>query len=100
MRRLLDFFLPLRRREAFEPTQQVFLGHAVELSFLLAWRDLGTHQRRRGVDLGLVYAIDCCEWWRGRGQIAAKTANKDIGQLSRMFKERVSAIVSIRATYI
>lgn len=38
--------------------------------------------------------IDYCEWWRDRvreNDIEAKTANKDIGQLSRMLKE-----VSIR----
>jgi integrase len=35
-------------------------------------------------------AIDYCEWWRGRvheNETDAKTANKDIGQLSRMLKE-------------
>jgi len=35
-------------------------------------------------------AIDYCEWWRGRvveGEAEAKTANKEIGQLSRMLKE-------------
>jgi hypothetical protein len=35
-------------------------------------------------------AIDYCEWWRDRvvdDQAEAKTANKDIGQLSRMLKE-------------
>lgn len=35
-------------------------------------------------------AVDYCEWWRGRivgDAAAAKTANKDIGQLSRMLKE-------------
>jgi hypothetical protein len=35
-------------------------------------------------------AIDYAEWWRGRvleDGVAAKTANKDIGQLSRMLKE-------------
>lgn len=34
--------------------------------------------------------IDYCEWWRDRvvdGELEAKTANKDIGQLSRMLKE-------------
>jgi hypothetical protein len=34
--------------------------------------------------------IDYCEWWRGRvvsGDTNAKTANKAIGQLSRMLKE-------------
>jgi integrase len=34
--------------------------------------------------------IDYCEWWRDRvieGELDAKTANKDIGQLSRMLKE-------------
>ena len=35
-------------------------------------------------------AIDYCEWWRERvvdNEVEAKTANKDIGQLSRMLKE-------------
>ena len=35
-------------------------------------------------------AIDYCEWWRGRvleNETDPKTANKDIGQLSRMLKE-------------
>jgi integrase len=35
-------------------------------------------------------AIDYCEWWRERvadDAVDAKTANKDIGQLSRMLKE-------------
>jgi integrase len=35
-------------------------------------------------------AIDYCEWWRDRvvdDEVEAKTANKDIGQLSRMLKE-------------
>ena len=35
-------------------------------------------------------AIDYCEWWRDRvvdDEFEAKTANKDIGQLSRMLKE-------------
>jgi hypothetical protein len=35
-------------------------------------------------------AIDYCEWWRERvteDAVEAKTANKDIGQLSRMLKE-------------
>lgn len=35
-------------------------------------------------------AIDYCEWWRDRvieEEVEAKTANKDIGQLSRMLKE-------------
>jgi integrase len=35
-------------------------------------------------------AIDYCEWWRERvteDVVEAKTANKDIGQLSRMLKE-------------
>jgi integrase len=35
-------------------------------------------------------AIDYCEWWRRRiveDEVEAKTANKDIGQLSRMLKE-------------
>lgn len=35
-------------------------------------------------------AIDYCEWWRDRvtsGETDAKTANKDIGQLSRMLKD-------------
>jgi integrase len=35
-------------------------------------------------------AIDYCEWWRDRvvdDKVEAKTANKDIGQLSRMLKE-------------
>jgi integrase len=35
-------------------------------------------------------AIDYCEWWRDRvvdDEVDAKTANKDIGQLSRMLKE-------------
>jgi hypothetical protein len=35
-------------------------------------------------------AIDYCEWWRDRvtdDKAEAKTANKDIGQLSRMLKE-------------
>jgi integrase len=34
--------------------------------------------------------IDYCEWWRDRvneDEVEAKTANKDIGQLSRMLKE-------------
>jgi len=34
--------------------------------------------------------IDYCEWWRGRvvaGETNAKTANKAVGQLSRMLKE-------------
>jgi integrase len=34
--------------------------------------------------------IDYCEWWRDRvneDELEAKTANKDIGQLSRMLKE-------------
>jgi integrase len=34
--------------------------------------------------------IDYCEWWRERvidDEVEAKTANKDIGQLSRMLKE-------------
>jgi integrase len=34
--------------------------------------------------------IDYCEWWRDRvneGELEAKTANKDIGQLSRMLKD-------------
>ncbi|UFW90463.1 hypothetical protein BjapCC829_18770 [Bradyrhizobium barranii] len=34
--------------------------------------------------------INYCEWWRGRiiaGEAEPKTANKDIGQLSRMLKE-------------
>jgi integrase len=37
--------------------------------------------------------IDYCEWWRDRvieGELDAKTANKDIGQLSRMLKEMSS----------
>jgi integrase len=35
-------------------------------------------------------ALDYCDWWRGRvieDEVEAKTANKDIGQLSRMLKE-------------
>jgi hypothetical protein len=35
-------------------------------------------------------AIDYCEWWRDRvvdDEVEPKTANKDIGQLSRMLKE-------------
>jgi integrase len=34
--------------------------------------------------------MDYCEWWRDRvneGEVEVKTANKDIGQLSRMLKE-------------
>jgi integrase len=41
-------------------------------------------------ELSVEDAIDYCEWWRGRvldEQTDAKTANKDIGQLSRMLKE-------------
>jgi integrase len=36
------------------------------------------------------HGLDYCEWWRERvisDEVAAKTANKDIGQLSRMLKD-------------
>jgi integrase len=42
------------------------------------------------VDLTHSDAIDYSEWWRARvvkGDAAAKTANKDMGQLSRMLKD-------------
>jgi len=41
-------------------------------------------------ELTLDDGIDYCEWWRDRvnqGELEAKTANKDIGQLSRMLKD-------------
>jgi integrase len=41
-------------------------------------------------DLTYNDAIDYSEWWRGRvvdDEVAAKTANKDMGQLSRMLKD-------------
>jgi integrase len=41
------------------------------------------------VELVVEDAIDLCEWWRGRvieGGTDAKTANKEIGQISRMLK--------------
>jgi hypothetical protein len=41
-------------------------------------------------DLTSADVIDYSEWWRGgvvADEVAAKTANKDMGQLSRMLKD-------------
>jgi integrase len=92
---------PFKLSKLFEQYEAATKGEVKDLSSdqLRIWRNGRIRAVERFVEVAgdkLINeittddAIDYCEWWRERvtdDAVDAKTANKDIGQLSRMLKE-------------
>jgi integrase len=92
---------PFKLSKLFEQYEAATKGEVKDLSAdqLRIWRNGRIRAVERFVEVAgnkLINeittddAIDYCEWWRERvtdDAVDAKTANKDIGQLSRMLKE-------------